>query len=51
MILLFEILRLDDGEVGFLQVVNTLVENLWHICTAKLSVETVFVNLILAHII
>ena len=50
MIRLLEVCRLDDWQVGFLQVMHTLVENLRHIGTSKLSIESIFVYLILSHI-
>ena len=48
-ILAFEGLRLDDWQIGFLQVVHALVKNLWHIRTTKLSVKSLFVYLITFH--
>ena len=43
MILGLELLTLDNRQIGLLQVVYALVENLWHISTTKLSVKPSFI--------
>ena len=49
-VLAFELLALQDGEVGFLQVLHRLVENLWDVGSAELSVEAVLIYLISRHV-
>ena len=49
-VLLLELFTLNNRQIGFLQVVYTLVEYLWHVSTAELSVKSFLVNLIIAHI-
>jgi hypothetical protein len=48
-VFLLELLALDNRQVGLLQVVYALVENLGHIGAAELSIETVLIYLIVAH--
>jgi hypothetical protein len=50
MILGLKLLALDDWEISLLQIMHALVEYLRHVSTTKLSIETVFVNLKIAHI-
>jgi hypothetical protein len=39
-ILLLKLLRLDDGQVFFLQLTYGGVENLWDVCPTKLTVKS-----------
>ena len=48
-ILRLKLLRLDDRQVGVLQVVNTLIEDFRHVCASELPVEAVLVYLIMVH--
>ena len=50
MILLLKLCALDYGQICLLKVVNAFVENLRYVSPSKLSIETVFVNLIISHI-
>ena len=50
MILSLKLCALDNRQISLLQVMHTFVENLRHIRAPELSIETIFVNLILAHI-
>ena len=49
-ILRLEFRTLDNRQISFLQVMHALVEYLRYVSTSELSVKTVFVNLIIAHI-
>ena len=43
---LLELLALDDRQVGLAQFIDALVENLGDVGAPKLSVESVFINLV-----
>ena len=50
MVLFLELRALNNGQVALLKCLNGLVEYLRDICTSKLSVVSVTVNLICTHI-
>lgn len=50
MILVFEVLRFNNRQVGFLQVMHALIEDLGHISAAERSIKAIFVYLIFSHI-
>ncbi len=47
MILCFELLTLDNRQICLLQIMHTLVEYLRHVSASELSIETVFVYIII----
>jgi hypothetical protein len=51
MILTLELLAFNNGQISLLQVMYALVENLGNVGATELSIETVLVYLIIAHIL